>query len=316
MASVAPTSAKQQSRLVSLLSEIAREEGIRPTALDGVRVMRASQYLSRRPVLYDEPCVVIVAQGRKRGFLGGQVFTYDPNSYLVLSVPLPFECETETGRDGPMLALKVRIDMAVLGELLARLPGPRPVDPDAPARAIFSTQLDATLGDVAVRLLEAVRCPADTAVLGPQIIREMTYRVLGGVHGDSLRAFAALHGRLAQVHRALQRIHADYATPLDVTGLADDVSMSASAFFHHFKAVTATSPLQYIKSVRLHKARLLMAHDRLTAASAAAAVGYESPSQFSREFKRFFGASPLTEATRLRDTLGLDRPPRLPVDAA
>ena len=113
-----------------------------------------------------------------------------------------------------------------------------------------------------------------------------------------------MHGRLGQIHRALQRLHTRYAEPVDVAMLAKDVAMSPSAFHHHFKSVTATSPLQYLKTIRLHKARMFMAHDGMGASEAAGRVGYESASQFSREFKRFFGASPLAEADRVRKLLG------------
>jgi AraC-like DNA-binding protein len=294
-------------RMVELLELLTTREGLHPSELPGVRLMRTSRPLPRQPVLY-EPSMIFIAQGRKCGYLGDQAFLYDANHYLVSSVPLPFECETFAGEHGPLLGMKVDIDMTVLGELLLRLPPGRPIDPDAGTRSIYSTPIDPVLGQTAVRLLEAIANPADRAVLGPSLIRELTYRVLCGKHGDSLRALAGMHGRLAHVLRAIQRIHDDYAKPIDVSSLADDVAMSVSAFHHHFKSVTATSPLQYLKSIRLHKARLLMAQDGLGAAEAAAKVGYESASQFSREFKRFFGHTPSAELNRLREMLGLDQP--------
>jgi AraC-like DNA-binding protein len=252
------------------------------------------------------PCVVIVARGRKRGFLGGKVFTYDPDHYLLMSLPLPFECQTDVAPDGPMLAMKVRIDLAVLGELLMKA-GPRPIDPAAAERAIWSTPVDPPLADAAIRLAECLNKTADTQVLGPAIMREITWRVLCEPRGDCLRALAAMHGRLAQVNRTLQRIHTHYAEVFDVKTLAEEAAMSLSAFHEHFRAATSTSPLQYLKTVRLHKARMLMAHDGLGAAEAALKVGYQSPSQFSREFKRLFAAPPAAEAQRLRQMLGLDR---------
>lgn len=307
MATAQTTDFPTHSRMSELLEQLTDREGIHPSGLAGVSLMRTSRPLPRQPVLY-EPSIIFIAQGRKCGYLGDQAFIYDANHYLVLSVPLPIECETFAGEHGPLLGMKVNVDMAVLGELLLRSPTNRPIDPDAGTRSIYSTPIDHVLGQTAVRLLEAIASPADRAVLGPSLIRELTYRVLTGRHGDSLRALAGMHGRLAHVLRAIQRIHDDYARPIDVSSLADDVAMSVSAFHHHFKSVTATSPLQYLKSIRLHKARLLMAQDGLGAAEAAAKVGYESASQFSREFKRFFGHSPSTELARLRGILGIDPP--------
>ena len=292
-------------RMTELLRSLATGEGVRPSMLDGVKLMRTDRPLPRTPVLY-EPSIVIVGQGRKRGYLGGNVYTYDPHNYLVLSVPMPFECEAEVGADGPFLAVSIRIDLAMLGELLMKMDRKPAAAERSGPHAIYATPLDLALSEATVRLLESLASPTDVRVLGPQIVREITYRVLCGEHGSSLRALIAINGRLSQVQRALERIHADYSGMLDVAGLAEDAGMSVSAFHHNFKAVTANSPLQYLKSIRLHKARMLMIQEGIGAGAAAARVGYESTSQFSREFKRYFGAPPLDEASRLRATMGLD----------
>ncbi len=157
-----------------------------------------------------------------------------------------------------------------------------------------------------MRLLECLGDPMEAQILGPQIVRELTYRVLRGQQGGALRAAAALHSRFGQVSRALQRIHADYASDLNVEELAETAAMSPSAFHQNFKAVTSTSPLQYLKTTRLHKARMLMVYEGLRAGVAAERVGYESSSQFSREFKRLFGASPVEAAEGVRRMLGVE----------
>jgi AraC-like DNA-binding protein len=282
---------------------MATKEGFSRSTLDGVKFMRATRFCPRQPVMY-EPGVVIIAQGRKRGFLGGEVFTYDARHYLVVSLPLPFECETQPPPDGPLLGVKIRIDIGVLGELMLKA-GQRPSVDGTQRAAMYATRLEPALEDAATRLLECMSDERDTAVLGPQIIREITWRVLCGKHGDSLRALAAMHGRIWPIHRILQRLHDHYAHPFDVASLAKDAAMSVSAFHQHFRCATGTSPLQYVKTVRLQKARLLIAHDRLGASEAATKVGYESASQFNREFKRFFGHSPLSEAARLRESWDL-----------
>jgi AraC-like DNA-binding protein len=286
--------------MVTLLDRLATAEGMRPSGLDGVKLIRADHSYSRTPVLY-EPSIVILANGRKRGYVGDQVYTYDAQNYLVLTVPLPFECETEVGADGPLLGVSVRVELAVLSELMMKMePRIRPVLTGEREKTIYATPLDEKLSEATIRLLETLNSPADARVLGPQIAREITYHVLCGEQGYALRALLSMAGPAAQIYRALQRIHSEYAGPLEIASLADEAGMSISAFHHHFKSVTATSPLQYLKSVRLHKARMLLAQDGVGASVAANTVGYESPSQFSREFKRFFGAPPLEEAERVR----------------
>jgi len=172
-------------------------------------------------------------------------------------------------------------------------------------QGIYSTKLDLKLSETTVRLLECLAVSAETRVLGPQIVREITCRVLCGEQGGALRAAAALHSRFGQVNRTVQRIHSEYARDLTVEELAGMAGMSASAFHQNFKAVTSTSPLQYLKTIRLHKARMLMVYEGVRAGMAAERVGYESSSQFSREFKRLFGASPVEETERVRRMLGV-----------
>jgi AraC-like DNA-binding protein len=294
-------------RMTECLISLATGEGVRPSILDGVKLMRANRSIPRTPVLY-EPSIVIVGQGRKRGHLGGRVYTYDPHNYLVLSVPMPFECETEIGPHGPMLAVSIRVDLAVLSELLMKMDRRSMASDESDTYGMYSTPLDLSLSEATVRLLECLSCPTEAQILGPQIVREITYRVLCGPRGGSLRALIAINGRLSHIQRALEHMHAKYAEVIDVARLAEETGMSVSAFHHNFKAVTATSPLQYLKTIRLHKARMLMAVEGLSAGGAADRTGYQSASQFSREFKRFFGATPQAEATLMRRMLGLDAP--------
>jgi AraC-like DNA-binding protein len=222
-----------------------------------------------------------------------------------LSVPLPFECETEASSEKPLLAVSIRVDLAILAELLMKMDGGNRSGTPSIPQGIYSTKLDGHLSESTVRLLECLCNPVEARILGPQIIREITYRVLCGEQGGALRAAAALHSRFGQVNQALQRIHAEYARDLSVEELADTAGMSPSAFHQNFKSVTSTSPLQYLKTIRLHKARMLMAYEGLRAGIAAEQVGYESSSQFSREFKRLFGTSPVEETERVRQMFGL-----------
>jgi AraC-like DNA-binding protein len=285
--------------MVALLAELTTGEGLRRSILDDVRLGRANRGYQRAPVLY-ESSIYIVASGRKIGFVGGRRFVYDPNNYLVLSAPLPFECQTEADADGPMLGLAVRVVPSVVSELAIQMPTrPRPAPVDT-VSCIQATPLNVAMSDAAVRLLECLRSPVEARILGPSVVREIVYRALCGPQGYLLMGMVERHGQASQINTALQWIHAHYAEPFSVARIAGDVGMSVSAFHHQFKALTASAPVQYLKSVRLHKARTLIVNEGVGAAIAATSVGYESASQFSREFKRFFGASPTEEAKRVR----------------
>jgi AraC-like DNA-binding protein len=163
-----------------------------------------------------------------------------------------------------------------------------------------------------VRLLEYLQNRLDAEILGPQVVREILYRVLNGRRGGALQSLMQVDPARMQVHRVLHRIHSEYARPFQIAKVAAGAGMSVSALHHHFKAMTGTSPIQYLKSVRLHKARMLMAQELIGAAVAAERVGYESASQFSREFKRLFGASPVQEIERLRSLFGAGSNSHLP----
>ncbi len=288
-----------QRRMVELLGRLAPDEGYTQAELDGVRFMRVNHPVPRMPVLY-EPSIIVVCQGRKRGYLGEQAFVYDAQQYLVLSVPLPFECETDARPDAPFLAISIRVDLAVIAELAILLDETHGASASEPC-GVCSTPLDAPFADAVLRLLEALASPHDTRVLGPSIMREIAYRVLTGAQGDAIRAALVQQHQFGRIAKALRRIHADLQGDLDVETLAREAGMSLAVFHAQFKSVTATSPMQYVKTTRLHQARLMMVQDGLGAGAAAARVGYASASQFSREFKRLFGRSPVDEVRWMRE---------------
>jgi len=290
-------SATEKQRLTRMLSELVTKEGYNPSALDAVRLMRAASCCSRAPVVYD-PSIVIIAQGRKTAFLGGKTYAYDAHNYLVLPVPMPFECTTEATPGKPLLGVSIDVDPVTVGELLLEMDDHTSVNGVVPG--IYSSAMTSDLTHATIRLLECLQSPAETRILGRQIVREIIYRVLCGDQSAALRAVAIRHSHFAQISRVLRRIHAEYAHTLDVETLAREAGMSVSTFHANFKAVTSNSPLQYVKNIRLHKARVLMVQEGLTASTAAGQVGYESASQFSREFKRFFGSSPAEEAAKMR----------------
>src|SRR4051812_46916106 len=292
-----------RTRLASLLGEVAVREGVHRTSVEGVEVVRVSGSVPRAPIVY-QPKLLIVGQGRKRAYLGGEVYRYDAYNYLVLSVPLPAECETEASPEEPLLLLAINVEPTMLGEMLLEMDElPPPVGPTP--RGIASTPMTDELAGAVMRLLECLKSSLDGRVLGRQTVREIVYRVLQGEQGGSLRALANRDDHFARIARVLKHVHAEYASPLSVEGLARKAGMSVAAFHHYFKLVTASSPLQYLKRIRLDHARRLMAHDGYNAGTAARAVGYESASQFSREFKRLFGVTPVAEAGQTRARLAV-----------
>jgi AraC-like DNA-binding protein len=290
-----------RKRLASLLSEVAVHEGTHRTLVEGVEVSRRSRSSPRAPVVY-QPNIVVVGQGRKRGYLGDKVYQYDPFNYLVLSVPLPAECEWEASPEEPLLLVAINVDPTMLGEMLLEMDEPLPPVGPTP-RGISTTPMSEELGGAVIRLLECLKSPLDSRMLGRQTVREIVYRVLQGEQGGALRSLASRDEHFSRIARVLKYIHAEYARPLSAEELARRAGMSVSAFHHNFKLVTASSPLQYLKRIRLDQARRLMAHDGYNASTAARAVGYESPSQFSREFKRLFGVTPVEEAEHSRARL-------------
>ena len=288
-------------RMIALHGQLARNEGYTPSALDDVRLTRSSCSSTKAPVM-SEPCIVIVLQGRKRAHFGNDVLQFDAEHYLVIAVPMPFTSTTDATEEEPFLGLSIRVDRTTLADLMFAIDQ---TDNDVPAmpKGMMTTRMDARLSETVLRLLEALNSPLEARVLGPAIVREICYRVLMGEQGAAMRAALTNQGQFGRIAKALRRIHADYSADIEVGMLAAEASMSVPAFHVHFKSVTHCSPIQYLKSARLHQARLLMARSDMTAQSASAQVGYESPSQFSREFKRFFGRSPGEEANAMRRLL-------------
>jgi AraC-like DNA-binding protein len=290
-----------RKRLARLLGDAAVLEGTQRTLVEGVDVIRVSKPAPRAPVVY-QPKILIVGQGRKRAYLGGEIYQYDAYNYLVLSVPIPAECETEASPAEPLLLLTINLEPTMLGEMMLEMDEPSPPAGPTP-RGISTTPMSEELGGSVIRLLECLKSPLDSRMLGRQMVREIVYRVLQGEQGGALRALASRDEHFSRIARVLKHIHAEYTSPLTVEALARKAGMSVAGLHHYFKLVTASSPLQYLKRIRLDQARLLMTHEGYNASTAARAVGYESPSQFSREFKRLFGATPVEEAEQTRARL-------------
>lgn len=293
-------------QMVALLARLAPHEGYNITGLADVRFLRSNRPLLRTPVLY-EPGIVIVVQGRKRGFFGQDVYLYDAQHYLMVSVPVPFTMETDASASAPMLAIYIRLDFSVAADLMLQLDN-REKTVVASPRSMMSSPMDDAMSRSVLRFLQVMAAPLDAEILGPAMLREIYYRVLTGAQGATLRSTLTMQGQFGKVAKALRKLHAEYDSHLDVAVLAKEAGMSLPSFHSHFKAVTDTSPMQYLKSTRLHQARLLMLRNNLTASAASVRVGYESVSQFSREFKRLFGLTPLSEVERMRQNFSMPAP--------
>lgn len=262
--------------------------------LKGIRFFKSGHHTPRTPLIYD-PGIFIVAQGRKKGYLSDRVFQYDANNYLVTSVPIPFECETFATSEAPFLGLYIDIDMSLLHELIGILGESTAFQSGASGqipKGVGPAEMDEDMYDAVVRLLKCLTSKTEAQILGPGLVKEILYRVLCGSQASSLFALATHTGNFASISRALKSIHSDYASRLDVEQLAGLAGMSVSTFHRAFKEVTSDSPVQYLKKIRLSKARDFIKNDHAKAYIAADQVGYESVSQFSREFKRYFGQSP------------------------
>lgn len=293
-------------QMVELLDRLTPHEGYNLTALADVRFLRSNRPLMRTPVLY-EPGIVIVVQGRKRGFLGNDVYLYDAQHYLMVSIPVPFTMETDASASEPMLAIYMRLDFTVAADLLLHL-ADRGQSVSVPPRSMVSSPMDDAMSHSVLRFLQVMASPLDAEILGQAMMREIYYRVLMGAQGPTLRSALTLQGQFGKVAKALRKLHAEYDSYLDVNALAKEAGMSLATFHSHFKTITETSPMQYLKSTRLHQARLLMLRNNLTASAASARVGYESVSQFSREFKRLFGLTPISEVARMKQNFSLPEP--------
>ncbi|WP_036251258.1 AraC family transcriptional regulator [Methylibium sp. T29] len=293
------------------MKRLTPNEGYTLTALPEVRLFRSDQSLTSTPALY-EPGIVIVCQGRKRGFWADRFYLYDDQHYLAVSIPVPFTMEIDASSSAPLLAIYLTLNLPMLASIaleLDELSLPSPTDPCG----MVSTPMDSQMAQVVLRLLEAMSSPVECRVLGPSLVREIYFRVLTGAQGPSLRAALASYGKFGKIAKSVRHIHTAFQERLSVERLASEAAMSVQTFHAHFKAVTDTTPTQYLKSVRLHQARLLMLRSDKTAATACVEVGYQSASQFSREFKRFFGRSPGQEIARLRSSFAMPESAGKPV---
>lgn len=273
-------------------------EGIIETEIPGVYFYRSSTGNQRQPFVYQSG-VIVLGQGRKNIYLGNQPVQYGPDEYLVVGVPMPLECEAFADNNEPLLGLSIDIDPQVLHRIVNKLESMQCYQPctvNNDCAGLKAVAMDDGMLDVCKRLMVALCNPVEASILSDSIMEELTYRALMSSEGHVLFDLARHEGHYARVAKALEHLHQHYRDSVTVQDLADKANMSISAFHQAFRSVTLETPIQYIKKVRLNKARELIQLEGLKVGDAARRVGYNSTSQFSREFKRHFNRTP-AEAT-------------------
>jgi AraC-like DNA-binding protein len=292
-----------QSELARLIAQHIHTDGLQATAIPRLALLRSSQPSEPMPTVY-EPALCVIGQGRKQVILGEDVYFYDTEQYLVVSVDLPVIGQViQATLAEPYLCLKFDLDTNQLSALMMEI-GASTAQAQRTERlglGLSISPTDPLLIDAMIRLLRLLGTPQDILILAPLLEREILYRLLVGPYSSRLRQMALADNRMVSVNRAISWLKQNYATPFRIETLAREARMSPSALHHSFKSVTAMSPLQYQKQLRLQEARRLMLGQALDAATASHYVGYESPSQFSREYSRLFGAPPARDIARLKE---------------
>lgn len=291
--------------MVSLISRLAPTDGGYHTAIPSLSLFRASLPSACEGSLA-RASLILAAQGQKRITLSGQAYDYGPTKGLISSMDLPVMAQiTSATPDAPYLCVVYDLDLLHISALMAemRLCVPRTI-PEGQALSVCP--ITAPLFDAVLRLLRLLETPADIPILAPLVERELLYRLLTSEQGMRLRHLTVAESQSHKVVQAIEYLKAHYAEPLHIDSLARRVSMSVSSLHHHFKAVTSMSPLQYQKQLRLHEARRLLTSRASDVTSAAYTVGYESPSQFSRDYSRLFGAPPTRDVLLLRKTVEVE----------
>ena len=288
---------RELNELSSALQSHIQSDGLLETAVRELKLFRASTPTEEETVVYD-PCLCVVVQGAKEIVVGEKTYHYNPSQSLLVSVDMPATTRVaEASQESPCVALVVRLQSNVVADLLAE--GTVVGSPGPPGNGVGVTPAQPKLLRALCRLVELLDSPEEIDAIAPLILREITYRLLTGPQGDRLRQIATPGAPTQRIADAISWLKEHYAESMKVETLADHVGLSTSAFYQHFKSVTSLSPIQYQKRFRLQEARRLMLSDGLGAAEAAFAVGYESPSQFGREYRRLFGATPTQSVAAL-----------------
>jgi AraC-like DNA-binding protein len=290
----------RQAELIDLVSQHTGSDGLHETAIAPLHLLRASAPAMPLPAIY-EPGLLVAVQGSKQALLAGERFRYDPLHCLLVTVTMPIVGQiVQASAERPYLCIRLNLHLPDIAALVLDADAGGAPAASSPRRGLQVSRVTDALLDAVVRLLRLLATPTDLPVLAPLVLREIHYRLLSGDLGPGLRQLVVADGQGQRIARAIDLLKRRYAEPLRIEEVAEAAHMSTSSLHQHFKSVTALSPLQFQKQLRLHQARRLMLTEGLDAASAGHRVGYESPSQFSREYRRLFGAPPRVEIAGLR----------------
>ena len=291
---------EMRKELARKIAAHAPAPGENPTAVPGLALYRRTRPTPCYRAVY-QPSLTVFVQGRKRINLGGTVYLCDGSSFLLSSIDIPVESQiTEASEEVPMLTMNLQLDMPIVREVLSREDLPAPLT-SGQRHGLAVGVTTAGLLAVCSRLIDILDAPEDIPFLSHLIHREILYRILRTPQGERLRAIATAGDLSYRTARAIAWLRANYAKPLRMDELATIARMGVSTLHHQFRSLTAMSPLQYQKQLRLQSARERMLMDGLDATSAAYEVGYESVSQFTREYSRLFGQPPMRDIRNLRD---------------
>ncbi|MBR0696113.1 AraC family transcriptional regulator [Bradyrhizobium lablabi] len=295
-----PENLNAHREMAAIIARFAVRDETCATAIPGLYFNRRSS--PSQPIHTAQwPCFAMVAQGAKSLQLANEAYEYGVGDYLVVALDLPVASRvTQASPDLPHLGLGMEINPERLREVMERIGSSVPKGAAGEMRGVTVNHADSDLVDASVRLLRLLDRPADIAVLAPLIEQEILYRLLSGPAGPRLIQVAMMETPGNRIAQAVAWLKKNYARPLRIEDLAEHVGMSVSSLHHHFKAMTAMTPMQYQKQLRLHEARRLMLMERLDVGSAGYSVGYQSPSQFSREYSRLYGISPFRDVSAAR----------------
>jgi len=295
-----PSPAAVRNSLAPLIERYAVEEGVTETQYPGLILGRFNRPVPRYPLVYS-PSICVVAQGRKHVYSANERVVYDPLHYLVVALPLPLEAEVAIASPKrPFLALALEIDMSMIGKLLLEMAEEEQLEQDnRSGKAIYASNMNNDLLNAVERLLRALETPVTRRILGPVAAWEILYHVLKGEQGAFLRSIVLRNGGSKNIIGVVRYLQENYNKPHNISSMARYAGMSKSTLHHVLERVVGQSPIQYLKKMRLHQARLMIVGEGFNASEAAHEVGYNSTSQFSREFKRQFGLPPSHAAENL-----------------
>lgn len=277
--------------ILEQVNKLFTNDGLHDTLLNNIKIYTTSKYDPLSPFIYDV-CLILVLQGKKIGHLSHNTLVYDSKNYLVVPTTLPLECETHASFEEPFIGLIISIDKKMMYEIIDCVSEKDSIDSKKNSIGIFSDEVTSNIEDITLRLLNILQSKEESKILGEPLLKELFYRIAVGKNSNFLHKMFLENNNEAKIARALKIIHTQCESNLNISNLARQEDMSVSSFHTHFKKVTSHTPLQYIKKIRLNKARDLISMHNYQVVDAAYEMGYDSASQFSRDFKTYFGYPP------------------------